>query len=36
MSGSFHLVDWIIIAAYLAAMAGVGIFFSWRQSTLSQ
>jgi SSS family transporter len=36
MSGSFHLVDWIIIAAYLAAMAGVGIFFSRRQSTLSQ
>jgi Na+/proline symporter len=36
MSGSFHLVDWVIIAAYLAAMAGVGIFFSRRQSTLSQ
>jgi len=36
MTSSFHLIDWIIIAAYLAAMAGVGIYFSRRQTSLNQ
>jgi SSS family solute:Na+ symporter len=36
MSSSFHLVDWIIIAVYLLTMAGVGIFFARRQTSLKQ
>ena len=36
MASSFHLIDWIIIAVYLAAMAGVGIYFSRRQTSLDQ
>ena len=36
MASSFHLIDWIIIAAYLAAMAGVGIYFSRKQTSLDQ
>jgi SSS family solute:Na+ symporter len=34
MSSSFHLIDWIIVGAYLAAMGGVGVYFSRRQTTL--
>ncbi len=34
MQSSFHLVDWIIVAVYLAAMAGVGVYFSRRQTSL--
>lgn len=36
MSSSFHAIDWVIVAAYLSAMAGVGIYFSRRQHTLGQ
>ena len=36
MESSFHVIDWIIIAAYLAAMAGVGIYFSRKQTSLDQ
>ncbi|MEO7155950.1 MAG: sodium/solute symporter [Vicinamibacterales bacterium] len=35
MSSSFHLIDWIIVGAYLAAMGGVGIYFSRRQTSLN-
>jgi solute:Na+ symporter, SSS family len=34
MQSSFHLIDWVIIGVYLAAMALVGIYFSRRQTTL--
>ena len=34
MQSSFHLIDWVIVAAYLAAMAGVGVYFSRRQTSL--
>jgi SSS family solute:Na+ symporter len=34
MTSSFHTIDWLIIAAYLAAMAGIGIYFSRRQRNL--
>ncbi len=34
MESSFHLIDWIIVAVYLAAMAGVGIYFSRRQTSI--
>jgi SSS family transporter len=33
-TSSFRLIDWIIVGAYLAAMAGVGVYFSRRQSSL--
>jgi SSS family solute:Na+ symporter len=36
MASSFHLIDWIIVAAYLATMAGVGIYFSRRQTSLDK
>jgi SSS family transporter len=36
MESSFHLIDWIIIAVYLVAMAGVGVYFSRRQTSLDQ
>lgn len=36
MQSSFHLIDWVIVGAYLAAMAGVGIYFSRRQTSLDQ
>ena len=34
MQSSFHLIDWVIIGVYLAAMALVGVYFSRRQTTL--
>jgi SSS family solute:Na+ symporter len=36
MTSSFHLIDWLIVGLYLAAMGGVGIYFSRRQKSLSQ
>lgn len=36
MSSSFHAIDWVIIAAYLTGMAGVGIYFSRRQTSLDR
>ena len=36
MASSFHLIDWIIVAVYLASMAAVGLYFSRKQTTLSQ
>jgi SSS family transporter len=36
MQSSFHLVDWVIVAAYLVAMALVGIYFSRKQTSLDQ
>ena len=36
MPSSFHVIDWVIVAAYLLAMAGVGVYFSGRQTTLDQ
>jgi SSS family solute:Na+ symporter len=33
-ASSFHTIDWIIIGVYLAAMAGVGIYFSRRQTSI--
>ncbi len=36
MESSFHLIDWIIVAVYLAAMAGVGVYFSRKQTSLDQ
>ena len=36
MQSSFHLVDWVIVAVYLVAMALVGIYFSRQQTTLDQ
>lgn len=35
MESSFHFIDWVIIAAYLVAMASVGVYFSRRQTTLN-
>ncbi len=34
MQSSFHFIDWLIVIAYLAAMAGVGIYFSRRQTSI--
>ena len=34
LTSSFHPIDWVIVVAYLAAMAGVGIYFSRRQTSL--
>ena len=36
MQSSFHLIDWVIVGAYLLAMAAVGIYFSRRQTSLDQ
>jgi SSS family transporter len=36
LTSSFHLVDWVIVIAYLVAMAGVGVYFSRRQTSLDQ
>ena len=36
MSSSFHVIDWAIIAVYLLAMAGVGAYFSRRQTSLDR
>ena len=34
MQSSFHFIDWVIVAAYLVAMALVGVYFSRKQTTL--
>jgi Na+/proline symporter len=34
--GSFRLADWIVVIAYLAAMAALGFYFSRRQSSLDR
>src|SRR5262245_13835287 len=34
MHTSFSALDWAIIAAYLIALAAVGVYFSGRQTTL--
>jgi SSS family solute:Na+ symporter len=34
MTSSFHAIDWAIIAIYLVAMGGVGVYFSRRQTSL--
>ena len=36
MASSFHLIDWLIVGAYLAAMGGVGVYFSRKQTSLNQ
>jgi solute:Na+ symporter, SSS family len=36
LANSFHIIDWIIVGAYLAAMGGVGAYFSRRQKNLNQ
>ena len=36
MQSSFHALDWAIIAIYLVAMAGMGLYFSRRQTTLDR
>src|SRR5215213_11074403 len=36
MQSSFHVIDWVIVGAYLTAMALVGIYFSRRQTSLDQ
>jgi SSS family transporter len=36
MQSSFQVIDWVIVAAYLVAMALVGIYFSRKQTTLDQ
>ena len=36
MQSSFHLLDWLIVGAYLALMAYMGIYFSRRQTTLDR
>ena len=36
MTSSFHLIDWLIVGAYLVAMGGVGVYFSRRQKSLHQ
>lgn len=36
MNSSFRTIDWVIIAVYLLAMAGVGIYFSRRQRNLDE
>lgn len=33
---TFHAVDWAIIAAYLIAVAAIGLYFSARQTSLDQ
>lgn len=34
MRSSFHVIDWVIVGAYLLSMALVGVYFSRRQTTL--
>jgi len=36
VQSSFHLIDWVIVGAYLLAMALVGVYFSRRQTNLDQ
>ena len=36
MASPFHPIDWLIVAAYLASMAGVGVYFSRRQTNLAR
>src|SRR5688572_10091710 len=36
MRSSFHPVDWVIVAVYLLVMAGVGVYFSRRQTNLQR
>src|SRR4026208_647364 len=36
MQSSFHVIDWVIVAVYLVAMALVGIYFSRKQTSLDQ
>jgi solute:Na+ symporter, SSS family len=36
VNSSFHLIDWIIVAAYLTAIGLVGVYFSRRQQNLNQ
>ena len=36
MQSSFHVIDWLIVGAYLVAMALVGVYFSRRQTSLNQ
>jgi Na+/proline symporter len=36
MQSSFHTLDWLIIAAYLIAMAMVGIYFARKQTNLER
>ena len=36
MPSSFHLIDWLIVGAYLLSMALVGVYFSRRQTSLNQ
>ena len=33
---SFHAADWFVVVAYLAAMAGMGWYFSRRQTSLDR
>ena len=34
MESAFHLLDWLILFAYLAILTGIGVYFSRRQKTL--
>src|SRR5688500_16671036 len=36
MRSSFHPVDWVIVAVYLLVIAGVGVYFSRRQTNLQR
>src|SRR5215218_7605800 len=36
MTSSFRLADWIVVIVYLSAMAGLGFYFSRRQSSLDR
>ena len=36
MRSSFHPIDWVIVAVYLLVMAGVGAYFSRRQTSLQR
>lgn len=36
MTSSFRAIDWVIIAVYLLAMAGIGVYFSRRQRNLDE
>lgn len=36
MQSSFHALDWAIVSLYLAAMAGIGFYFSRRQTNLDR
>src|SRR5688572_2089722 len=36
MRSSFHPIDWVIVAVYLLVMAGVGVYFSRRQTSLQR